>query len=183
MGSKAEWLTPANGLSLFRLLVGLAFPALPVSWRAAVVAVAALSDALDGALSRFTRTAGAVGRALDPIADKVFMAAVLVTLLAEGTLTVGQLALLVLRDIAVFARAGWVLLRHGPAGAAGARPTPLGKLTTALQFLTLFVVVLKGEVVPLVFVPTAVVSGLAGLEYLARPLLVRGGEGRGDAPA
>ena len=66
------------------------------------------------------------------------------------------------------------------AGAPQVRPTLLGKLTTALQFLALFVLVLHGEVVDWAFVPAAVVSVLAALDYLLRPLLSKG---KGDAPA
>jgi phosphatidylglycerophosphate synthase len=163
------WLTIPNTLSLFRLFLGLAFAWLPEPWRPVALVAGVLSDAVDGSLGRATGTAGGVGRALDPIADKVFVAGVAVTLVADGGLTVWQFALLALRDIAVGVRAGWVLVRRDRAGVAGFRPTALGKLATALQFLALLDVLLRGTATPPLFVATALVSGLAGLDYLLRP--------------
>ena len=164
------WLTVGNALSAARLVTGLAFAGLPESWRPAAVALAALSDGLDGVLSRATHTAGAVGRTLDPVADKVFVAGVLGTLVADGMLTVTQIGLLALRDVAVLARAVWVAARRDWAAARGYRATRLGKLTTALQFLTLLAVLLIGRAETALLLPAAVVGGLAALDYLVRPV-------------
>jgi phosphatidylglycerophosphate synthase len=166
------WLTLPNMLSFLRLLLGLAFAWLPIPWRLPAVVVGALSDGLDGLLSRSTQSTSDVGRALDPIADKVFAVGVLVTLVLDGNLTLGQLALLALRDVAVVVRAVWVLARQDWTAAREVRPTLLGKLTTGLQFLFLLIVLWTDDVVPWVFVPAAVVSGLAGVDYLFRPLRV-----------
>jgi cardiolipin synthase (CMP-forming) len=167
-------LTLPNALSFARLLLGLAFPWLPERWWPAAVVAAAVSDVLDGPLSRSTHTDSTVGRILDPIADKVFMIAVMVTLVTLGTLTVWQVVLLSLRDIAVLTRAGCVLAKQGWAGAAEVHPTWLGKVTTALQMLTLLVAVLQGEAPLVVLVPTVAVSGCAGIDYLRRALSSRG---------
>jgi phosphatidylglycerophosphate synthase len=168
------WLTLPNALSFFRLLLGLAFAWLPIPWRLPAVIVGALSDGLDGLLSRSTNSTSAIGRALDPIADKVFVAGVLFTLVLDGNLTLGQLTLLALRDVAVAVRAVWLLARRHWTATREVRPTMLGKLTTALQFLFLLVVLWTGEVVTAVFVPAVTVSGLAGAEYLFRPMRAPG---------
>ena len=73
-----------NLLSATRLVLGLAFAAVPESWRLVVVVVAGATEFLDGAPSRLGHVSGAMGRLLDPIADKVFVLAVLATLMAEG---------------------------------------------------------------------------------------------------
>jgi phosphatidylglycerophosphate synthase len=163
---EAAVLTIPNALSLFRLLLGLAFPWLPTAWRVPAVIVAAVSDGLDGAVGRATGTAGPMGRLLDPLADKVFVLAVLVTLVVEGTLALWQVGLLLSRDVAVGVRAGWDLARRGWSAAETARPSLLGKAATALQFLTLLVTLWRPDVMMYAFVPTAVVSVVAGLDYL-----------------
>ncbi|MBV8090271.1 MAG: hypothetical protein JO139_11980 [Alphaproteobacteria bacterium] len=53
--------------------VGLAFAAVPVSWRLVVVIVAGATEFLDGALRHLWHVSGAMGHLLDPIADKVFV--------------------------------------------------------------------------------------------------------------
>ncbi len=60
-----------NLLSAARL--GLAFAAVPVSWRLVVVVVAGATEFLDGAMRRLWHFSGAMGHLLDPIADKVFV--------------------------------------------------------------------------------------------------------------
>ena len=58
-----------NLLSATRLVLGLAFAAVPESWRLVVVVVAGATEFLDGALSRLWHASGAMGRLVDPIAD------------------------------------------------------------------------------------------------------------------
>ena len=62
-----------NLLSAARLVLGLAFAAVPVSWRLVVVVVAGATEFLDGALRRLWHVSGAMGHLLDPSADKVFV--------------------------------------------------------------------------------------------------------------
>jgi CDP-alcohol phosphatidyltransferase len=62
-----------NLLSAAWLVLGLAFAAVPVSWRLVVVVVAGATEFLDGALRRLWHFSGAMGHLLDPIADKVFV--------------------------------------------------------------------------------------------------------------
>jgi phosphatidylglycerophosphate synthase len=170
---KSRLLTLPNALSLGRLLLGLSFPWIVGPWRFAAIVAAAVSDALDGLLSRATQTSSITGRFLDPVADKVFVIAALITFVMDGTLTVGQLALIALRDIAVLLCAAWALTRSGWAAAELAHPTWLGKLTTPLQMLALLVVLLWQEATSFVIVPVAVVSGLAGLDYCRRAWVLR----------
>src|SRR5262249_33091889 len=92
-----------NGLSLLRLLLGLSFPWLPPAWHLPVVLVATLTDLLDGASGRLLGACSTTGRVLDPIADKVFLTSVVVTLLVERMLEVGEVVLVGLRDLAVLA--------------------------------------------------------------------------------
>jgi phosphatidylglycerophosphate synthase len=169
-----------NALSLFRLALGLAFPWVPPSWRAAVVLVALLTDLLDGTSGRLLHVCSSTGRVLDPVADKVFILSVLVTLLAEGMLGIGEVLLLGLRDLAVLAGvvgglllADWEAFRHQS-------PTFLGKAATAAQFSFLLVLLLAPRGKGLAFPVAVALSGLAGLQYLAL-FLTRCRSRRGEA--
>src|SRR6266498_462487 len=88
-----------NLLSATGLVLGLAFATVPESWRLVVVVVAGAIEFLDGALSRLWHVSGAMGRLLDPIADKVFVLAVLATLMAEGRVAFWELLLIGARDV------------------------------------------------------------------------------------
>ena len=61
------------GLRRSLVVLGLAFAAVPVSWRLVVVVMAGATEFLDGALRRLWHVSGAMGYLLDPIADKVFV--------------------------------------------------------------------------------------------------------------
>jgi cardiolipin synthase (CMP-forming) len=55
-------------------------------WALAVFAFAGITDYLDGYLARMWKQQSAIGRMLDPIADKVLVAATLLMLVADGTI-------------------------------------------------------------------------------------------------
>ena len=57
----------------------------------AIYVVAAISDFLDGYLARLWKQQSALGRMLDPIADKVLVSVVLLVLAADGILAGGHL--------------------------------------------------------------------------------------------
>jgi phosphatidylglycerophosphate synthase len=157
-----------HSLSLSRLALGLCFPFVPSGWRVGVVVLAAFTDFADGAISRWLRVDGGVGRYLDVLADKIFLLGVLVTLLAEGTISAGNIILLGLRDLVVLLGTGWVLIARGRSELAHLTPSTLGKLTTAAQLVYILIVVFSGQPHPVVFVPVAILSGLAGVDYLLR---------------
>lgn len=156
-----------NAITLLRLLLGIAFPWLPVEWRIPVVVIAAITDGLDGQASRWMGAESKLGELLDPLADKVFFCAVVATLFWDGIATWLEVLLIGLRDVAVLAGGLGAWLRDG--GAAWARMSPRwpGKLATVLQFVFIAVVLLeaadwRGPTLIL----TAIVSGLAGADYV-----------------
>lgn len=157
-----------NLLSFSRLVLGVAFPALPVSWRFAVVAIAGLTEFLDGALSRLWHVTSDTGRLLDPIADKVFVLAVFGTLAFDGTVALWELPLIGARDLLVLGGCAYVATRRGRGALMRVPPRPLGKVATALQFAYMVLALLgRGPLRP-VFLVTAVVSVAAGLDYLIK---------------
>ncbi len=139
-----------NLLTLARILaipvvVGLLYLASPLaSWFAlAVYALACITDWVDGYLARAWAMTSAFGRALDPIADKLLVGAVLLVLVAtddiHGVHVVAALIIL-LREILVSG------LREVLAGTKVSLPvTQLAKWKTGIQMVALGVLIVGDE--------------------------------------
>jgi len=156
-----------NALTAARLLLALLYPFLPASWRAPVVALALVTEYLDGALSRAYGITSRLGQLLDPIADKLFFAAVAFTFIREGHITVGEFALLGLRDLAVLVAVLWTLARGNYALISKMKPLALGKLVTVFQYFVCFDVLLAGYLNRALFYATAALSFAAAAQYAA----------------
>jgi phosphatidylglycerophosphate synthase len=161
-----------NALSFLRIALGLAFPWAPRSWRGGLVVAAGLSDLFDGRLSRALGGTSTLGQILDPVADKLFVGIVLVTLVVEGELTTVEVLLLGFRDLAVLVGSAWSVVRHGWGCVKRMPPSLPGKLATAGQLGFLLLLTLIGRdatlLIWLVEVAAATLSVLAGLDYLRR---------------
>ena len=156
-----------NAITISRLLLGLAFPWLPVDWRLAVVVIAAITDGLDGQASRWMGAVSKLGVMLDPIADKVFLVAVMATLIWDGSVTWLEVLLIALRDVIVLLGAVGAWARDGGAAWSKMKPRKLGKLATVLQFIWIAVVLLEvADWRGPILIATAIVSGLAGVDYV-----------------
>ena len=129
----AAVLTLPNAISLGRLCAvpvavwlvirrewGLAF---------ALFVVAGVSDAVDGWLARRGGST-ALGAALDPLADKLLMVGMYVTLAAVGALPAWLAILIVFRDMLIV---GGVMLLWMFGHGMAIRPIALSKLNTAMQ--------------------------------------------------
>jgi len=159
-----------NLLSASRIVLGLGFPWFPLWSRPYVIVGGALTDVLDGAYCRLFRVSSIAGQILDPVADKLFVFAVLITLLVERKISFGAALLVGFRDIAVVAGSVTVVLRKGWSAARHLPPTFVGKLATALQFALLLALVTYPSAAVILVPATAVASVLAGIDYLRREL-------------
>ena len=70
-------------------------------WATAVFVVAMATDQIDGWLARRRGISSALGKLLDPVADKVLVLAALVMLIGEGVAPAWMIALIVVREILV----------------------------------------------------------------------------------
>jgi phosphatidylglycerophosphate synthase len=132
--------------------------------------LAAASDAFDGAFSRLFHATSMFGQVLDPIADKLLVGVVLLTLLDGGIVSVPALLLVAARDLAVLSGVSLALIRRGWDAIHEMPPRPLGKVTTASQFLFLFWVVYTARSAPIgLLALTGAVSVMAGIDYLRHP--------------
>lgn len=164
-----------NALSLSRLALGLAFPFFPADWRPWVIAAAALTDLFDGLTARWLRAESETGRALDPVADKVFVLVLAGTLVAEGTLHPLCALGLAVRDVVVLIGVAWVVSRGRWREARRLRPRSAGKCATVAQLAVLFVLAGWGAVPPWLLGPAVLLSAAAAIDY-ARTFARRDGE-------
>src|SRR3981081_4511861 len=105
----------------------------------AVLIIAALTDGLDGLLARSLNQKTALGAYLDPIADKLLLSSSVVVLALNRKISWWLATLVLSRDILLLTSAAVILV------VVGYRPFPpsvFGKLTTMLQILLVFAVVL-----------------------------------------
>jgi cardiolipin synthase (CMP-forming) len=105
-----------------------------------VLIVAGLSDAIDGLLARKLNQRSALGAYLDPIADKLLLSSSFIILAFKQKLAWWLTIIVLSRDVLILMVAVVILL------ISGYRPFPpsiYGKLTTGLQILLVFMVVLS----------------------------------------
>ncbi|HHH30089.1 MAG TPA: CDP-diacylglycerol--glycerol-3-phosphate 3-phosphatidyltransferase [Polyangiaceae bacterium] len=99
-------------------------------WAAVIYSLAAITDVLDGWLARRQGLVSVLGKFLDPLADKLIVAAVLVWLVSMGRIPAWTVVVLLSREITITALRG-VASSEGLIIAAGSG----GKLKTALQMV------------------------------------------------
>jgi CDP-diacylglycerol--glycerol-3-phosphate 3-phosphatidyltransferase len=123
---------------------------------AAVIFVAAsLTDWLDGRIARSTNQVTRLGTLLDPVADKLLVAAALVSLVQVDMVAAWMALVIIGRELAVTGLRG-VALSMGVVVPA----SRLGKWKTVLQYVALTLLILE-KGVPAEFVPFHLVSGIA----------------------
>ena len=105
----------------------------------AILIIAALTDGLDGLLARSLNQKSALGAYLDPIADKLLLSSSFVVLAMNRQIGWWLATIVLSRDILLLVTAVVILL---VVGYRSFPPSIYGKLTTALQILLVFVVVL-----------------------------------------
>lgn len=144
-------LTPANQITILRLIFVPIFVIFVIdqSYRAAlaILICAAISDVVDGTVARLFHVESPLGVALDPIADKILMTGGYLSLAFRNVLPWWLTILVISRDIAIVLTA---LLISLVAGYRPFRPTILGKASTTVQVVTLFVAVSYAARVPYV---------------------------------
>jgi phosphatidylglycerophosphate synthase len=171
------WVTWADLLTGLRVPLAIAFPFVhqPAA-RLALVGAAAASDFFDGMLARrfgSSRT----GAVLDPVADKLFMAAAFITVARSGLLHPLEIVAVLARDIvAALGYAGSWLMR---------RPTTLparagGKVVTLLQLITLTACIVASPLTRRLAWATAGVGLYAIWDYGRAAARARAGPGPGD---
>lgn len=140
--SSTRTLTPANQITILRLVFVPLFAILEIDrdyrWALAVLITAALSDGVDGIVARVFHQETPLGVALDPIADKTFLAAAYLILAFKHVLPWWITILVLSRDVGMIMTALLISLIEGY---RPFRPTLLGKTSTVFQLTTVFAAV------------------------------------------
>jgi CDP-diacylglycerol--glycerol-3-phosphate 3-phosphatidyltransferase len=113
-------------------------------WAVVLMGAAALTDTLDGYFARLFNQESTFGRLLDPVADKVAVAAVVVTLALRGLLPLWFLALAAVRDVLILAGGLYVKKVKGMI----LQSTFVGKAAVTVVAALLIVVAIPLQVVP-----------------------------------
>jgi len=120
-------------------------------------AVAASTDWIDGQIARRTGTVTEIGKAIDPLVDRLLIASGVLGLYLEGRLPLWMVLLLLARDVYLLSGA-WVLAR---ADAERVEVIYIGKITTALLLTGFAGLILNWPQVPgLGLVESAALPGL-----------------------
>jgi len=101
-------------------------------------AVAAASDMLDGYLAKTFGWTSEIGKVLDPLADKLLLVSVFITLAWVGLVPVWLATVAVARDVVIGVGAGVYRWLFGP---LEGRPTLPSKLNTLVQLVFVIAVV------------------------------------------
>jgi cardiolipin synthase (CMP-forming) len=163
-----------NGLCIARMLL---LP--PVIWLLVherfvltlwMFAVAAASDGLDGFLAKRFGWTSELGKALDPLADKILLVGVFITLAFIGMVPVWLAVAAVARDLIITAGA---LSYYALYGYPHGQPTVISKLNTLCQVLFLLVVIAApalghdwGAAITVLGALVLVTTVVSGLDYV-----------------
>ena len=151
-------LNTPNLLTLFRMalipvVVVLYFMPIAGVYVTAVFLLAGLTDWLDGYLARRLEQTSQFGEFLDPVADKLVVAAVLVLLVSDGDvlarvvsqkLFIVAVVVIIGREIAVSALREWVAQSGARAGVA---VSTLGKVKTTVQIIAIALLLYSQDLV------------------------------------
>jgi cardiolipin synthase (CMP-forming) len=132
-----------NALCILRMLL-----AVPVAWSLinndigltlGLFAFAAITDGLDGYLAKRFNWTSELGKALDPLADKILLVTAFVSLTWMGYVPIWLAFAVVARDLAITFGAITYRVLYGPL--TDAKPTAISKINTLMQITyVLFVV-------------------------------------------
>ncbi len=168
-----------NIITALRII--LVFPTTWLLWQARyqdafiLMAVAGVSDALDGFLARRFNWMSKLGAAMDPLADKMLVAAMFVVFTLQGHIPLWVAIIVLGRDFTIVAGAGVYKLLYEEVEIA---PTFVSKANTAMQIimlLLLMVSLLPLEIIapiarqlvdPYCFYILAVLGVSSGLDYV-----------------
>jgi cardiolipin synthase len=107
-------------------------------WALALFWLAGFSDGVDGYLAKRFNWHTRLGALLDPVADKLLVAGLFITLAYTGDIPVWLAATVILRDVVIVAGATAYNFLVRP---VQGEPTRVSKLNTALQLLFLLFVI------------------------------------------
>lgn len=114
--SESRW-SISNAISFLRILLiiptVLALRQGNIGWASGMMIGAYISDLADGYVARRRGTVTEFGKVIDPLADKLFVAAVILTLADLGLVPIWFLLIVIIRDFVILAGGVWARQRFG----------------------------------------------------------------------
>jgi cardiolipin synthase len=164
-----------NALTILRIVL-----IAPLAWLLAhgryapalgMLMFAAVSDAADGFIAKRFGWTSELGKVLDPLADKLLLVTLFITLSVAGVVPMWLAAIVVLRDVTI---ATGALTYRWLIGPIHGRPLLLSKFNTGFQLLylvTIVLAVMSGSLVPyaLIMILTfcvLITTLTSGVEYV-----------------
>ena len=164
-----------NKITILRILLIPVFISLILyakwQWALLVFAAAAVSDGLDGYLARVLKQKTELGKILDPIADKLLILSAFICLSVANGLPSGIKpppyvpVIIISRDAIIILGA---LLIYFMRGELEIKPTPVSKVTTFFQMLTIVSILLQFELSCILWNATVILTIVSGLDYMRR---------------
>ena len=131
---KKNLFTLANQITIFRIVL---IPVIVIlliqhvtTWAAGLLAFSVLTDLLDGLAARLRKERTAIGAFLDPLADKLLLTSVYLTLAYLGLIDMWLFVIVFSRDLLIVL--GWGVI-YILTSSSNITPRWLGKGTTAVQ--------------------------------------------------
>ncbi len=175
MGKSNNWTVP-NILTVARILMT---PAIVVAYLNRNYAaawglfmLAGITDGLDGFLARILRQRSNLGSMLDPLADKILLVTSFGCLAAQEAIPFWLAVMVIFRDLIIVGGLG-LLHFSGVKLEDKIKPLWSSKVTTALQLLLVFLVLLQlafgldwNKGVEMLYLPVAFFTGISGAVYV-----------------
>lgn len=157
-----HWLP--NALTVARLLIAVTLPWSPPDWQFWLLVIAAVTEFLDGWLSRWMGAISAFGQLLDPIADKTLVLIAVGMALWSQWLTWPELIGLAARDLTVIGLTVWSLAFDWRNWRRW-EPRLSGKIATWAQFVVLLTLFWTRQPMPVLVWPAAALSIWSAIDY------------------
>ncbi len=156
----------ANLLTIFRLCLIPLFVILIYSkyftTAFIIFTLAALTDAFDGIIARRTGKVTELGKRLDPLADRLLVAAVTITLVLVKILPLWVLLVIGIRDLVMIL--GYVLLRYR--NISPPEITLVGKTSSTFLSISMALFILRFKLAYWFLYPGIALSLISGLDYV-----------------
>lgn len=164
-----------NTLTLCRFLLipvflGIFFSDLPdrMIWAFGILILAGITDVIDGYLARKNNQVTQLGTMLDPLADKLMILAVFLSLLISGRISLAVAAVIFIRDFGMIMASAFFHFR----GKLTVPANVMGKLTTVLYYIALFLLMFDHPIAGEFLWGVIIFSFLTSLIYLRQFKLI-----------
>ncbi|MFH1288722.1 MAG: CDP-alcohol phosphatidyltransferase family protein [bacterium] len=125
--------------------------------------IAGISDFLDGFIAKVFHQETELGRFLDPVADKLLLISAFVMLVVVNLIPVWVVIVVITRDIIILF--GCIII-YLILDDIEIKPRILSKVTTFVQMITIFFVLVRNPYARYFWFATAIITTISGFDYI-----------------